>query len=110
MSRELLRFETDGAYDLIVEVDADDAGYRPVGRGEAIAEARKRFEAALGSVRDAADRALQTFRDGTLKPDGIEIEFGVKFNAEAGAVLAKTAAEGHLVVKLTWSPGSQSAA
>ena len=32
-----------------------------------------------------------------------EIEFGVKLNAAAGAVIAKTSAEGHLTVKLTWS-------
>jgi len=30
-------------------------------------------------------------------------EFGVKFNATAGAVIAKTSAEGHLTVTLTWS-------
>jgi hypothetical protein len=35
----------------------------------------------------------------------VEIEFGVKLTAEAGALIAKSAVEGHLVVKLSWSPG-----
>ncbi|WP_304364726.1 CU044_2847 family protein, partial [Streptomyces viridosporus] len=49
--------------------------------------------------------ALRVFRDGSLKPDTVELEFGVKLTAEAGAIIAKGSAEGHLVVKLSWSPG-----
>lgn len=44
------------------------------------------------------------FRDGSLRPDSVEIEFGVKLTAEAGALIAKSSVEGHLVVKLSWSP------
>ncbi|MFD7183754.1 CU044_2847 family protein [Streptomyces sp. NPDC059904] len=33
----------------------------------------------------------------------MQIEFGVKMSAEASAVIAKGTAEGHLVVKLSWS-------
>ena len=47
--------------------------------------------------------ALKTFRAEVLDPDGVEVAFGVKFNAEAGAVIANTSAGGHLAVKLTWS-------
>ena len=36
----------------------------------------------------------------------VEIEFGVKLSAEAGALIARTAADAHLTVKLTWSPGA----
>ena len=39
----------------------------------------------------------------------MEIEFGVKLTAEAGALIAKSAVEGHLVVKLSWSPGGSGA-
>jgi hypothetical protein len=46
--------------------------------------------------------ALKTFRAEVLDPDGIEVEFGVKFNAEAGAVIANTSAGGHLAPS---SPG-----
>jgi hypothetical protein len=44
-----------------------------------------------------------------LRPDGIEVEFGVKLNAEAGAVIAKSAVEGHFTVKLSWDRGSHEA-
>jgi hypothetical protein len=100
----LVRFETAAGQPVVVEVDTREPGFRPAGAGKAIAEARARFEEALGGVHDAAEAALRVFRDGRLKPDGVEIEFGVKLNAEAGAVIAKTAVEGHLLVKLSWSP------
>jgi hypothetical protein len=35
------------------------------------------------------------------------LEFGVKLAGEAGAIIAKTAAEGHFIVKLTWVPGGR---
>jgi hypothetical protein len=39
------------------------------------------------------------------------VEFGIRLNAAAGAVIARTQAEGHLQVKLTWtSPGPGAAA
>ncbi|MBV9162665.1 MAG: hypothetical protein JO281_14200 [Pseudonocardiales bacterium] len=36
----------------------------------------------------------------TLSPGRIELEFGVKLAGAAGAIIAKTAAEGHFTVKL----------
>ncbi|MFF7328904.1 CU044_2847 family protein [Streptomyces sp. NPDC008150] len=66
--------------------------------------AARTFEGALDGVRAAADSALRVFRDGSLKPDSVELEFGVTLSAEVGAVIAKGSGEGHLVVRLSWSP------
>ena len=55
-------------------------------------------------MRSIALKALDTFRAGETAPESIELEFGVKFKAEAGsAVFARTAAEGHIVVRMSWS-------
>ncbi|MFG2648687.1 CU044_2847 family protein [Streptomyces sp. NPDC048436] len=102
---ELMRWESDDG-PVVVEVDSRDPGFRSVSRrsdGSEIHDVEGHFGAALGNVRGAAMSALRTFRDQALDPDGIELEFGVKLSAVAGAVIAKTAAEGHLTVKLTWS-------
>jgi hypothetical protein len=103
---DLLRFRSANG-DVIVEVADDEPGFdRVVGSG-LITDARKSFEASLREVHEAMATALRTFRDGGLRPDGVAIEFGVRLNAEAGAVIAKTAIEGHLTVKLSWrSPGA----
>ncbi|QXJ25715.1 hypothetical protein AGRA3207_007244 [Actinomadura graeca] len=99
---ELLRFETTGGGEVAVEVGELEPGVERVARGgqEAL---RRRFQEALAGVREAAADALDAFRSDRLGPDQIELEFGVRLNAEAGAVIAKTSTDGHLTVKLTWS-------
>ena len=101
-----MRFELADGGHIVVEVDEDDPGVRRIGRDGAVVQVRRRFEEALGDVRDAAAGALRVFRDGRLNPDEVEISFGVRLNAEAGAVISKTAIEGHLAVKLTWARSS----
>lgn len=100
----LMQFKTeDGALVVVESVDGRP-GARNVSRGSGPAQAARTFEAALDGVRAAAESALRVFREGSLRPDSVELEFGVKLSAEAGAVIAKGSAEGHLVVKLSWSP------
>ncbi|MFE0062040.1 CU044_2847 family protein, partial [Streptomyces sp. NPDC059003] len=104
MDDGLVQFTTDdGARVVVADVD-DASGARLVSRGDGPAQAARTFEASLDGARAAADSALRVFRDGTLRPDAVEIEFGVRMTAEAGAVLVKGSAEGHLLVRLSWSP------
>ncbi|WP_416971819.1 CU044_2847 family protein [Streptomyces sp. 4F14] len=98
----LVEFKTEDGTVVAVESVEERAGSRLASRDGGVQAART-FEAALDGVRTAAQSALRVFRDGALKPDGVEIEFGVKLSAEAGAIIAKGTSEGHLVVKLTWS-------
>ncbi|MFD0393273.1 CU044_2847 family protein [Streptomyces nogalater] len=103
MDDGLLEFRTeDGALVVVDGVNAR-SGARLVSRGDGPAQAARTFEGALDGVRAAAAAALRVFRDGSLRPDAVEIEFGVRLSAEA-AVIAKGSTEGHLVVKLSWSP------
>lgn len=107
----LVQFDTaggpDGPAHIVVAVADDEvrggSGLATRGDGGAV-QATRTFESSLESARAAAESALRVFRDGRLKPDAVEIEFGVKLTAEAGAVIAKSAVEGHLVVKLSWAP------
>ncbi|WEO97609.1 CU044_2847 family protein [Streptomyces sp. FXJ1.172] len=101
----LVEFSTEDGALVVVEGVSTRPGTRLVSRGDGPAQAARTFEGALEGVRAAAASALRVFRDGSLRPDAVEIEFGVKLSAEAGAVIAKGSTEGHLVVKLSWSPG-----
>jgi NTP-dependent ternary system trypsin peptidase co-occuring protein len=100
---ELLGFPMSGGGQVVVEVDDREPGFQLATKKGAIAEAKRHFEDSLAEVREAATAALRVFRDGELGLDGVEIEFGVRMNAEVGAVIAKSAVEGHLKVKLVWS-------
>ncbi|MER6180977.1 CU044_2847 family protein [Streptomyces sp. NPDC001652] len=102
----LVEFKTEDGAVIAVEAADDVSGSRLVSRDGTVQAART-FENALDGVRSAAEAALRVFRDGALRPDGVEIEFGVKLSAETGAIIAKGAAEGHLVIKLTWTPAPQ---
>ena len=103
----LVEFKMNDGSVVAVQATEEGRGSRPVARGDGTVQAAHTFEGALDGVRAAAEAALRVFRGGTLQPDGVEIEFGVRMSAEAGAFIAKGTAEGHLVVKLTWSPSSE---
>jgi len=100
---EVVRLGLDDGLSVLVEVDEDSVGIERVSRGQGgVVEAGRRLTEALGSVRDAARASMEVLQ--TLSPDQLELEFGVKLAGEAGAMIAKTAAEGHFIVKLTWAP------
>ncbi|WP_225839836.1 CU044_2847 family protein [Streptomyces sp. NK08204] len=104
---KLVEFETEDGAVVVVETADPATGTRLVARGEGgegpVTQTARTFEGALAGVRSAAQAALRVFRDGALRPDSVELEFGVKLSAEAGAIIAKGAAEGQLVVRLGWS-------
>ncbi|MDO0927851.1 CU044_2847 family protein [Streptomyces sp. TG1A-8] len=100
----LVEFRTEDGAVVVVETNDPGSGTRLVARGDGpAAQAAQAFEGALDGVRAAAQSALRVFRDGALRPDSVELEFGVRLTAEAGAVIAKGAAEGQLVVRLGWT-------
>ncbi|MGB6165007.1 MAG: CU044_2847 family protein [Pseudonocardiaceae bacterium] len=100
---EMVRFDLAEGSTVLVEVDEASLGIERVSRGrDGVVEASRRLTEALGSVRDAARESMDVLQ--TLSPDRIELEFGVKLSGEAGAIIAKTAAEGHFTVKLSWTP------
>ncbi|MFE9449558.1 CU044_2847 family protein [Streptomyces sp. NPDC006739] len=113
----LVEFTTEEGAVVVVESVDGPSGSRLVSRddrppgqaGGTAALTARTFEGALDGVRAAAQSALRVFRDGTLRPDAVELEFGVKLTAEAGAVIAKGAAEGQLVVRLSWASEPRSA-
>src|SRR5262245_32479713 len=105
VANQVLRFPTADGPTVYAEIDERDEGYSQAGRGGRFTDAAETFEAALDQIKAIAAKSVRLLRDGTLRPDGVEIEFGVHLDGEVGAVLAKSRAGGHLNVKLTWEPG-----
>ncbi|MDT7798231.1 MAG: hypothetical protein QOI78_1664 [Actinomycetota bacterium] len=99
---ELVRFALQQGGDVVVEVDTGPATARVSRREDLVLDAKVSFERALGAVKDAASAALGQFQAMTRKPDEVEIKFGIKLSAEAGAVIAKTGLDGQFEVKLKW--------
>ncbi|MFC8534128.1 CU044_2847 family protein [Streptomyces sp. NPDC057249] len=99
---EVVSFEGPDGASLQVEVPDDAPGLERISRdsGEVV-RAGRRLEDALAQTRPALRSVMESVR--ALGPDAYEIEFGMKFNAESGVVIAKTAIEGHFAVKVSWN-------
>lgn len=103
---EIVRFKSKKYGDMLVEVDEElELDVERValrdGVGGNIREAAKDFEKTVEPVLKNVKAVLAKVTE--LKPDGAEIEFGIKVVAEAG-VLAKIGGEANLNVKLIWAP------
>jgi len=99
----MMRFMFEDGGSVVVQAAQADAGVARVSRtSDGIATAERTFEAALSGVRQAAEAVLQQFQGLTSRPEELTIEFGVSFNAQAGAVIAKTGVDSHLKVSLAW--------
>ncbi|MGW0519022.1 CU044_2847 family protein [Crossiella sp. NPDC003009] len=97
---ELVRFELAGGGEVTVELEEQPGVVRAARPGQVLQKARAGFTDALSEVRTAAEAALRQFQE--LGPDEVELKFGVKLDAQAGAVIARTGVQGHFEVKLKW--------
>jgi hypothetical protein len=61
------------------------------------------FRQALDNVREAAGELVTMVRSIAVPPDECEVSFGIKLNAQAGAIIAKASAEANFTVKLSWT-------
>jgi Trypsin-co-occurring domain 1 len=103
---QLLQFEA-GEGSVLVAVADDEPGIERAARvDDVVVKARQSLEGALEQIRVLADATLASLGNLARQPEQVEVEFGVRLNAEAGAVIARTQAEGHLQVKLTWTRSS----
>jgi alkylation response protein AidB-like acyl-CoA dehydrogenase len=107
---QLLQFESEGGM-VLVEVADDEPGIERAARvDDLVVKASASLETAMEQVRVVANATLGKLGDLVRQPEQVEVEFGVRLNAEAGAVIARTQAEGHLQVKLTWTLAKTSVA
>jgi hypothetical protein len=98
----LAGFEVSPGRDVLVEVDSTEDGFEPLGNlDDGILRAAAGFSDRLDTIRDAVTETLTKLGD-KLNPDEITISFGIKFSAQAGAVIAKTSLEGNLGVQMVW--------
>jgi hypothetical protein len=106
---ELVEFDLQRGGSVIVEVAEDDDGdyLRAGGVRSAImgvaGKATESLEAALDGVRSLTAVLVDKFGDLPGHADQTEVQFGVKLSGKVGvAVLASSAAEGHLQVTMRW--------
>ncbi|MEX5271548.1 CU044_2847 family protein [Kocuria sabuli] len=98
---EITRYDLESG-SVLVEVEDNSFGIDRVARGDDnVINTGQRLETALGSVGSAAQATLRTLTK--LGPETLELEFGIKFAGEAGAIIAKASSESQFTVRMSWS-------
>jgi len=102
--KRLVEFPLEDGTSMLVEIDEPDQdGLVKASRGyDVIDKAHQTLEKSLEKVEPAAQLVIQQFRKLHDVPDEIEVSFGLKLSAEAGAVLASASAEANYTVTLKW--------
>jgi hypothetical protein len=83
-------------------------GLRPVGlfsrkkQPELAEKSNEAINKAMNTIKNMATRVHSTVQTIQNRPKNVEIEFGVKFDAEVGVIVAKVTAEASMTVKMTW--------
>jgi hypothetical protein len=86
---------------IVVEVeDVVPRGDQLGSVGDTIVKAKQSFEEAAAGIRPIAETILGQVS--ALAPESVSVEFGIKFSAHAGVVLAASAVEGNCKITLTW--------
>jgi Trypsin-co-occurring domain 1 len=101
MGNRVVQFKIGQQGTLLVEVD-EAAGNRAVAKG-VIEKARQSLEESLAAVTPGINAMVEHLQELASNPDEFGLEFGIKFTAEAGAIVAKTAVEGNITVNLKWA-------
>ena len=100
----LIRFKTDTG-DVYVEVGTPaKAGGETLATsaGGVVGQATKSLEQALEPVPKAIKTVLDSITKSEFAPDELEVEFGLKFSADAGVVISKVAGEASITIKGSW--------
>jgi len=98
----LIKFPLAGGDCVVVQLDApqSDGPSPAANRAGVMREAQIGFEEAAAKLRPIAQILLEQTKD--LGPDEVKLELSIRFSAEVGMVLAKSAAEGHCRLGMIW--------
>lgn len=102
--KHLVSYPLEGGGNVVIEVE--DAAGGPVTRGlhpdQIIETVGNSFEAAIEAIKPAAVAVAGRLRDFAGAPEDLEIEFGLKFTGQAGAIIASASTEAQFRVKMVW--------
>ena len=101
----LVRLQTATGDSILVEIDAPSGGTeKRVSRKDLIETGRHKLEEAFDAIWPVAAALAARVGELAVRPEQVQLEFGIKLSAEAGAFIAKTGLEGNFKVALTWKP------
>lgn len=102
--KRLIEFPLEDGTTMLVEIDEPErGGLVKASLGDKVAKAQQTLEKSLEKVKPAAQFVIQKLRELHDAPDEVQVSFGLKLSAEAGAVLASGCMEANYTVTLKWT-------
>jgi hypothetical protein len=95
LGSQIVKYQVDDSTVVGFEVEPGP-GFHQAGPKEFVGQVRKAVEPAVEAAKTVLDKVKE------IKPDGVEVKFGVKVTGEANWVIAKAATEGSFEIPLTW--------
>jgi hypothetical protein len=102
--KHLVEFSLEGGDTILVEVDEPGESIGRVARrlGEIAVQAKQSFEDAVDKIKPVAAIIITKLRSLSDQPDEVEVKFGLKMSAEAGAIIAVAGVEANYEITLKW--------
>jgi Trypsin-co-occurring domain 1 len=101
VTSQIVKYKVDESTEAAFVIDPDEwVGWQDVGKRPADVVCAVRD--AVGPAVEAAKVVLDKIRD--IKPDAVEVKFGISVSGGVNWAIAKAAAEGSFEVTLSWSP------
>jgi Trypsin-co-occurring domain 1 len=99
--------------DFEIQIEVDEVSPRALERredygsmrGDRVPLVERPFEKGMELIRACAEQVSATIHrvSEAARPSEIEVELGIKFDSEVGALISRTGVEAHLQVTLKWS-------
>lgn len=104
IEKQLVEFSLEDGSKFLVEVEeSEDNAIERVAlpSGRMVAEAKHSFEEAIGSIKPVVASITNKLKD--LSPQEMEVKFGVKLSADAGAFITSIGGEVNFEITVKWS-------
>ncbi len=103
--KRLVTFPLEDGSSIEVEIEQPESksGVGRISREDQVMQkAQLTFEAALEKVKPIAGTIVDKLRSMNQPADEVEVKFGIKMSAEAGAVIASASVEGNYEITMKW--------
>jgi hypothetical protein len=104
VEKQLVEFSLEDGSKFLVEVEEPEntaVGRVALPSGRMVAEAKQTFEDAIDRIKPVIASLTTKLKD--LSPEEMEVKFGVKLSAEAGAILTSVGGEVNFEITVKWS-------
>ncbi|GAB4325539.1 MAG: CU044_2847 family protein [Leptolyngbyaceae cyanobacterium] len=108
MDKEIAQFSLEDGTKFLVEVDEPEGAAvervaAEVNTEKIVLQAKQTFEQAIETVKPVASTLITRLRQGLTTPaDEVEVKFGLKLTAEAGAIFTSISGDVNFEITLKW--------